>query len=114
MENMDRPIVSNGIETMIKNLPNQSPGLDGFMGKCNQTFSTGVPNLWDPRPDDLRWSCCSNNRNEAHNTCNLLVITPKPSPPHPSRSTEKLSSTKQSPVPKRLGTTDKENSLETS
>ena len=23
-------------------------------------------------PDDLRWSCCSNNRNKAHHKCNVL------------------------------------------
>ena len=73
------------------------------MGKCNQTFKAGVPNLWDPMPDDLRWNCCSNNRNEAHNKCNVLEITPKPYPSHPSRSTEKLSSTKTVPGAKKVG-----------
>lgn len=24
--------------------------------------SSGVPNLWDPMPDDLRWSGCHNNK----------------------------------------------------
>ena len=34
IENMNRPITSNEIETMIKNLPtNKSPGPDGFTGK---------------------------------------------------------------------------------
>ena len=34
IENMNRPITSNEIETMIKNLPtNESPGPDGFTGK---------------------------------------------------------------------------------
>ena len=33
IENMTRPIISNEIETVIKNLPtNKSPGPDGFTG----------------------------------------------------------------------------------
>ena len=34
IENMNRPITSNGIGTVIKNLPtNKSPGPDGFTGE---------------------------------------------------------------------------------
>ena len=39
LENINRPMTSNEIETIIKNLPtNKSPGPDGFTGKFCQTF----------------------------------------------------------------------------
>ena len=39
IENMNRPVTSNEIETVIKNLPtNESPGPDGFTGEFYQTF----------------------------------------------------------------------------
>ena len=39
IENMNRTITSNEIETVIKNLPtSKSPGPDGFIGEFYQTF----------------------------------------------------------------------------
>ena len=39
IENINRPITSSEIETVIKNLPtNKSTGRDGFTGKFYQTF----------------------------------------------------------------------------
>ena len=39
IENMNRPITSTKIETVIKNLPrNKTSGPDGFMGKFYKTF----------------------------------------------------------------------------
>ena len=39
IENIDRPITSTEIETVIKNLPtNKSPGPDGLTGEFYQTF----------------------------------------------------------------------------
>lgn len=40
----------------------------------------GSPKLWDPTPDDLRWSSCNNHGNKVHNKCkapNHSPLSPK-------------------------------------
>ena len=39
---------------------------------CPPSSNSGVPNLWDLRPDYLKWSWCNNNRNKVYNKCNAL------------------------------------------
>ena len=46
IENMNRQITSNEIETVIKNLPtNKSPGPDGFTGEFYQTFREEITSI---------------------------------------------------------------------
>ena len=43
IENLNRTITSEEIESIIKNLPtNKSPGPDGFPGEFYQTFKTEI------------------------------------------------------------------------
>uniref|UniRef100_A0A667FF89 Reverse transcriptase domain-containing protein n=1 Tax=Lynx canadensis TaxID=61383 RepID=A0A667FF89_LYNCA len=43
IENLNRPITSDKIESVIKNLPtNKSPGPDGFPGEFYQTFKAEI------------------------------------------------------------------------
>ena len=68
---------------------------------CPPSSNSGVPNLWDLRPDYLKWSWCNNNRNKVHNKCNVLESPQKHSFP---QSLGKFSSWNWSLVPKRSGT----------
>lgn len=43
IENLNRPITREEIETVIKNLPkHKSPGPDGFPGELYQMFKEGI------------------------------------------------------------------------
>ena len=73
-----------------------------FEVKEPERFTTGVPNLQDLMPGDLKWSWC-NNRNKVHNKWNALESSwshiPTPSP------WKHCLPGNRSPVPQRLGTT---------
>ena len=47
----------------------------------SESPNTGVPNLWELMPDDLRWNWCNNNRNKVHNKWNVLESSLKHLPP---------------------------------
>ena len=50
IENLNRPITTTEIKTVIRNLPaNKSPGLDGFTAEFYQKFREDeTPILWPP------------------------------------------------------------------
>ena len=55
IENVNRPITSNEIETVIKNLPtNKSSGPDGFTGEFNQTFREQLTPIFLTLPKNCR------------------------------------------------------------
>ena len=56
IENLNRPITSTDIETVIRNLPaNKSPGLDGFTAEFYQKFQARA-NTYPPQtlPENCR------------------------------------------------------------
>ena len=65
----------------------------------NKSPTSGIPNLWDLMPDDLRWSWCNNKMHSKRNA-------PESSPNHPPTLVRgKIVFHKVSHlVPKRLGT----------
>ena len=63
----------------------------------------GVPKFQDLMPNDLRWSWCNNNRNKAHNKCNVLESSRNCSPPSHLWSGEELSSMKPAPGARKVG-----------
>ena len=55
IENLNRPITSTEIETVIKNLPtNKSQGPDGFAGEFYQTFRDKVAYYSETLEKDCR------------------------------------------------------------
>ena len=70
------------------------------------TLRTGVPNLQNLMPDDLRWSWCNNSGNKRHFKCLMHLTILKPSP-HPGPLKNYLPQNR-SLVSKRFGTTDLE------
>ena len=75
IENMNRPITSNEIETVIKNLPtNKSSGPDGFTGEFSQTFREELtPILLNVFPNIAEGGTLPNSFYEA-----IITLTPKP------------------------------------
>ena len=75
IENMNRPIISTEIETVIKNLPtNKSTGPDGFTGKIYQTFRKELtPNLLKLFQNTAEGGTLPNSLYEA-----TIILIPKP------------------------------------
>ena len=75
IENMNRPITSTEIETVIKNLPtNKSRGTDGFTGEFYQTFREELtPNLFKLFQNRAEGGTLPNSFYEA-----TITLIPKP------------------------------------
>ena len=75
IENMNRPITSTEIETVIKNLPtNKSPGSDRFTGEFYQTFREELtPILLKLFQNKAEGGTLPNSFNEA-----TITLIPKP------------------------------------
>ena len=75
VENINRPITSTEVETVIKNLAtNKSPGPDGFTGDCYQTFREELtPILLKLFQNIAEGGTLSNSFSEA-----TITLIPKP------------------------------------
>ena len=71
----------------------------------SKRIRAGVPSVQDLMPHDLRWSWFNNNRNKVPNKCNKLESSQNHPP---SKSVENCLTRSRSLVPKRLGTTEVE------
>ena len=82
VENMNRPITSTEIETVLKNLPtNKSPGPDGFTGGFYQTFREALtPILLKLFQNIAEGGTLSNSFYEA-----TITLIPKPERCHKER-----------------------------
>ena len=76
IENMNRPITSTEIETVIKNLPtSKSPGPDGFTGEFYQTFREQLTRLLLKLFQNI--AVGGTFPNSFYETTSTLISTPK-------------------------------------
>ena len=85
IENMNRPITSTEIETVIKHLPtNKSPGPDGFTGEFYQTFREELTYPSKNIPKNCRGR---NTPNSFYETTITLIPTPDKDTKHTHKIT---------------------------
>ena len=98
---MNNFLINTGIPKSAQTFPRQNPLSLFVLSKA------GVPNLWDPMLDDLKWSWRNNNRNTVYNKYNMLQLSKIHLPLHPPPPNlwKNCLPQNQSLVPKRLGTT---------